>query len=765
VGATLALALVGLSLVVARKPRLPTPQFREATTRWAFGEPLPGAQPFPAELIAALDRSWSERPKDYNARTKHRRADGSPRFTNRLFLAKSPYLRQHAHNPVSWFPWGDEAFELARALKRPVLLSVGYSTCHWCHVMEEESFEDEEIARYLNEHYVFIKVDREERPDVDAVYMSAVQFLTGAGGWPMTVWLTGDRQPYYGGTYFPARDGDRGAKQGFLSLLQQLKAKFDSSANVPEQARQITAAIQSAAAAEPAELPSSDALERAWLSYRERQDREHGGLAGAPKFPSSLPVRLLLRHHHRTGDNEALALASLTLRKMAQGGIYDQVAGGFHRYATDARWLVPHFEKMLYDNSLLVPAYLEGHQATRQEDFARVAREILRYLERDVTSPDGALFSATDADSPALGGGSHEGWFFTWTPGEIDHALGKELGGSARLALGVSERGNFEGRNVLTAAASHPQLVEIRERLYQARRLRPHPLRDEKIIAAWNGLAISALAQASLALADRSYGDRAARAAEFVLTKMRSDGRLSRSFSLGTASAEGYLEDYAFMAQGLVDLFQATGDIRWLAEAIALDEVLAARFADANGGFYRTSAEHEALLVRDKPSYDGAEPSGNSVAALTMLKLYALTGDDRYRRRAWATLRAFGGTLARAPTRMADMLIALDWALEGAKEIAIIVPRSRSEAEPFLDELRGGFLPNRVVVVARQGEDLERQQKLLPWLAHKTAIGDKPTAYVCEQGVCKRPTTDAKTFAEQLVGTHRGKLGKKPAQQ
>jgi len=546
---------------------------------------LPGAPPLPPELLARLHARWAARDPSYKPRTSHLDPDGSPKYTNRLFLETSPYLLQHAHNPVNWYPWGDEAFETARRLSRPVLLSVGYSTCHWCHVMEEESFDNEEIARYINENYVIVKVDREERPDIDAIYMSAVQALTGSGGWPMTVWLTPDRKPFFGGTYFPARDGDRGARVGFLTLLRKLKEAYTSQADkVSETSARLTEAIRQNLAPAPGKkgLPDGRVLEAAAAHYRSRYDSARGGLGGAPKFPSSLPVRFLLRYHRRTQDEEALRMAAQTLEKMAAGGMYDHVGGGFHRYSTDAQWLVPHFEKMLYDNALLAMAYLEGYQATGNEDFARVAREILRYVERDMTSSEGAFYSATDADSATPAGRREEGWFFTWTPEEIRAAIGPERARIVEAYYSVTPAGKFEGRNILHAARPLEEVArelglppekvravveESRELLYTARAKRPPPLRDEKVLAAWNGLMIGAHAQAALVLGDERYAARAARAAEFVLTRMRKDGRLLRSSKDGQARHNGYLDDYAFLIAGLLDLYESTGVPRWLREA------------------------------------------------------------------------------------------------------------------------------------------------------------------------------------------------------
>jgi uncharacterized protein YyaL (SSP411 family) len=731
--------------------------------------PLPGAAPHSKELLEKLEAKWESRASDYEPRTKHLREDGSPKYTNRLFLSSSPYLLQHAHNPVNWYPWGDEAFETAKKLGRPVLLSVGYSTCHWCHVMEEESFEDEEIARYMNEHYIAIKVDREERPDVDAIYMSAVQALTGRGGWPMTVWLTPDREPFYGGTYFPARDGDRGSRVGFLTLLQRIDETYRKRPDdVVQTASSLSARIRQSLSSTPGgdALPGVDALRAAFGHYSRSFDGTHGGMRRAPKFPSSLSTRFLLRYFRRSGDREALDMAILTLAKMAGGGMYDQVGGGFHRYSTDARWLVPHFEKMLYDNALLTLDYLEAYQVTARQDFARVAREILRYVERDMTSPEGAFYSATDADSLTPGGHREEGWFFTWTPEEIDSALGAEQSRVVKAYYAVTNGGNFEGRSILhtprdlddvakelkiTPAQMRTILEAAKQRLYEARARRPAPLRDEKILSAWNGLMISAYARGAFVLEQRRYAEVAARAADFVLTKMRKNGRLLRSYKDGKAEHNAYLDDHAFLTAGLLDLYEVTHDLRWLREAIGLDRVLAKHYEDKEaGGFFMISDDHEKLLAREKPGYDGAEPSGNSVHALNLLRLYELTTDDAYRKRADRTLQAFGGTLDRSPTALSEMLLALDFRTDTPKEIILVTPEKESEAEPFLDRLRASFLPNHVVAVVT-GETQKEHAALVPLVKGKVARGGKATAYVCERQVCDLPTSDPAVFAKQIA--------------
>ncbi len=733
-----------------------------------IANPLPGAiAPSPA-LVEQLRSAWNERPPDYRPRTRHLNADGTPKYTNRLFASSSPYLLQHAHNPVDWYPWGDEAFAAAKRLGRPVLLSVGYSTCHWCHVMEEESFEDEEIARYLNEHYVAIKVDREERPDVDAIYMSAVQTLTGGGGWPMTVWLTPDRQPFYGGTYFPPRDGARGSGAGFLTVLRKVEAAYrEQPDRVAEAATSLAAKIRADLAGAPAsgDLPGPAVLHEAATLYRRGFDERDGGMRRAPKFPSNLPIRFLLRYQRRSGDAESLRMAVLTLEHMSAGGICDQVGGGFHRYSTDAQWLVPHFEKMLYDNALLARAYLEAFQVTGRADFAGVARAILRYVGRDMTSPQGAFYSATDADSLTPSGKREEGYFFTWTPAELTEALGAERARIVAAYYAVTPAGNFEGRSILhtprpldavarelgvPAKRVRAVVEESKDVLYAARAKRPAPLRDDKILAAWNGLMISAYAQAALVLGDEAYASAAARAADFVLTEMRPDGRLRRSHRAGAARHAAYLDDYAFMIAALLDLYEATGTLRWLEQAQALDAVLAAHYEDRAGGYFATSDDHETLLAREKPSYDGAEPSGNSVQALNLQRLHELTGDDRYRQRAERTLRAFGTTLRDAPGALSEMLLAVDYWLDAPKEIVVITRGARTEAEPLLAELRRIFVPNRILVVATEGPSLTAQAALIPLLDGKAARGGKPTAYVCKRRVCALPTLDPAVFARQL---------------
>ncbi|MBB3059888.1 thioredoxin domain-containing protein [Microbulbifer rhizosphaerae] len=730
---------------------------------------LPGAEPQGETLRKDIAAAYRNKGADYRPRTRHLNEDGSARYTNRLFMESSPYLLQHAHNPVNWYPWGEEAFAAAKKLDRPILLSVGYSTCHWCHVMEEESFEDEEIAKAMNEHYIAVKVDREERPDIDAVYMSAVQALTGRGGWPMTVWLTPEGKPFHGDSYIPPRDGDRGARYGYLTLLRQLAEIYHQHPQkVAQSSEGLTRAVKQILAPQTSgELPKAELLQTAVTRYRQVYDPQHGGIEGAPKFPSGLPVRLLLRHYRHSGDEAVLEMATNTLEKMAAGGIHDQVGGGFHRYSTDAQWLVPHFEIMLYDNALLAIAYLEAYQVTGDTLFKTVAEDILRYVKRDMMAPGGAFYSATDADSPTPEGHREEGWFFTWTPAEMDAVLNEEEALLAKSYYQVSEKGNFEGRNILhapeplAAVAGELEipdhrarllLASIREKLYRARAQRPPPIRDEKILSAWNGLMISAFARAGLVLNEPDYTETAKNAAAFLLENLYEDGRLQRSFMDGRARHNGYLEDYAFTIAAMLDLYEASGELHWLQQALALDETLEKLYEDRKqGGFYMTSDDHEKLLAREKPAFDGAEPSGNSAALLNLLRLHEFTTDDRFRQRAEKGLKAFAGSLQTNPMALSEMMQALAFYRDRAKEIIIVTPEGEKDsAAPMLAELRRTFLPNRVLAVVEQGRELARQTKLIPLLEGKKAQAGKATAYVCEQGVCELPVQDSAIFSRQI---------------
>ena len=727
---------------------------------------LPGLEPFPAAVLQQLERALRAKGDGYTPRTRHLFDDGRPHYTNRLILEPSPYLLQHAHNPVNWYPWGEEAFARAQKENKPVFLSIGYSTCHWCHVMERESFEDMAIAEYLNRHYIAVKVDREQRPDVDGLYMTAVQMLSGRGGWPMTVWLTPDRQPFYGGTYFPPRDGMRGQPDGLLSLLTRLQAVYHTQPHqVAEVTHKLTRGLRAAVVpAEPGEQPTRTAVIRAAERFKADFDADYGGFGKAPKFPRSVSLEFLLRYSRRAADPEARDMVATTLEAMAAGGIYDQVGGGFHRYATDRQWRVPHFEKMLYDNALLAVAYLEGYQVTQRPDFARVATEILDYLDREMSAPGGGFYSATDADSAG-----REGRFFTWTLPELAQLLSPTQLQLVRSHYGVTAQGNFAGAHILHMARplttvarelglspdrAQRERQAARDRLYRARQQRSAPHTDTKVMVAWNGLAISAFARGALILNAPRYARRARQAAAFLLTRMQHAGRLRRS-ALGSSSrGDAYLDDYAFLIAGLLDLYETTSELDWLREAIGLQAVQDTHFWDDKaGGYFLTAHDAEPLLAREKPWYDGAEPSGNGVAAHNLLRLAEWTTAPEYRRRAQGCFRAFAAELTQRPAGMPRMLSALDFSLDRPKEIAIVRAVSDDSVAPLLEQLRRRFLPNRVLTIVTQGEELATHQQLVPWLEAKRAINGRVTAYVCERQVCALPTSDPGIFAKQLATT------------
>jgi uncharacterized protein len=711
-----------------------------------------------ADLETRFRDALAAMPAGYVPRTHHL-VDGNPsnpRFINRLIFETSPYLLQHAHNPVNWYPWGDEAFATARRDGKPVFLSIGYSTCHWCHVMEAESFEDLAIAEVMNRDYVCIKVDREERPDVDAVYMSAVQNLTGHGGWPMSVWLNADRDPFMAGTYFPPRAGVRGSRRGFLELMVEIRVTFDREpARVVEAAKSLADAIRESlegrAEAGDGALPDARAIAATVAHFAHNFDETHGGLRRIPKFPSTLPIRLLLRHHEHTVNLRALNMAVLTLEKMAAGGLYDQIGGGFHRYSTDGVWLVPHFEKMLYDNALLVVAYAEAHQVTGRADFARVVREVLDYVLREMTSSFGGFYSATDADSEG-----EEGKFFVWSESEIETLLGKKAEDFKRH-YGVAAVGNYEGHNILHVAEPDEtvwaSLADARQTLYAVRAKRIAPLRDDKILTAWNGLMISGFAIGGRVLNESSYIQSAARAADFVLQSMRHMQGLCRSYKDGKTLAHAFLEDYAFLIQGLLDLYQAGFELRHLVAALDLAEEMERRFSDEDrGGWYSIPHDGEQLLAREKPAYDGAEPSGTSVAILNAARLHGYTGDSRWRSLAERALQSVASVLRTRGPAMTEGLVALDFFIRPTLEIAIVWPQGQGAlAEPLLQVLRRTFVSNRVVVACAEGEDLQRIARVVPFVAGKIAKDGRPTAYVCRYGQCERPTTDPSEFAAQLA--------------
>jgi uncharacterized protein YyaL (SSP411 family) len=680
-------------------------------------------------------------------------------MTNRLAQETSPYLLQHKNNPVDWYPWGEEALEKARAEDKPILLSVGYSACHWCHVMERESFEDEATAEIMNKHFVNIKVDREERPDVDSIYMSAVQAMTRHGGWPMTVFMTPDGAPFYGGTYFPPvpSRGMPSFKQVLLSLADAYANRREEVLASAENVREFLK--ESSTASIPRSEVSEGLLAHAANALAGQIDNRFGGFDGAPKFPQAMNLEVLLRHHKRTGDRAALSGVELTLRQMANGGIYDQLGGGFARYSVDEYWLVPHFEKMLYDNALLARLYLEAYEATGDGFYRRIAEETLDYVMRDMRSPEGGFYSAEDADSEGV-----EGKFYVWTPEEIEATLEPEDAKLAERYWDVTERGNFEGKNILNvprppeAVADEfglsteelwQRILSIRERLFTEREKRVRPGRDEKVLAAWNGLMLRAFALAAGATGREEYLRVAEENAVFLLEKLVVDGRLRRSYKDGQARLNGYLEDYACVADGLVELYEATFETRWLREAASLaDAILGLFWEEAEGAFYDTAADHEELVTRPRDVYDNATPSGNSVAVDVLLKLSVLLEREDYRERAGAVLDNLSGGMVQVPGAFGRLLSALDFYLSTPYEVAIIGEREAPGTKTLLETVYSSYLPNKVV--AGSSENDEEATQLVPLLANRPMRGGRPTAYVCVNYACQSPTTDPAELARQL---------------
>ncbi|MBV9214702.1 MAG: thioredoxin domain-containing protein [Acidobacteria bacterium] len=664
----------------------------------------------------------------------------SQKFTNRLIDETSPYLLQHAHNPVDWYPWGEEAFERAKAEDKPVLVSIGYSACHWCHVMEHESFEDETTAELMNENFINIKVDMEERPDVDQIYMNFVQLTTGRGGWPMNVFLTPDKRPFFGGTYFPPapRYGMPSWPQILISIAEAYRDRreeLDQSANdIVGELRRMSIVEASGGSL------SREMLDNAFTSFDRSFDKVNGGFGGAPKFPQAMSLEFLLRYHTRVGEGRALEMVTRTLDKMALSGIYDQLGGGFHRYATDAIWLIPHFEKMLYDNAQLARVYLHAFQVTGSGFYERIAIETLEYVRREMLDPSGAFYSTQDADSEG-----EEGKFFVWTPDEISEVLGGEATEFCKT-YDITQAGNFEGRNILNLMRRAPTgdapLQEQKYKLRAAREQRAKPGRDEKVLTAWNGLMLAAFADAAGVLGKDSYLEIAKNHADFVLRELCVEGSLLRTWKEGKAKLNGYLEDYANLADGLLVLYSVSGEPRYLTAAREFADKMITEFWDQeNGGFFFTSNDHEELVVRNKDFYDNATPSGNSVAADVLLRLARFTGEEKYERFAIATLRLAASQIRRYPQGFGRALAALEFHLADTKEIAILGESGNDLERAVL----GRYLPFAVVALGR-GSDHE-----VPFLLQqRDKIDGKSTAFVCRDFVCDRPVTDVPALLELI---------------
>ncbi len=690
------------------------------------------------------------------------------KHTNRLADETSPYLLQHAHNPVDWYPWGEEALAKAKAENKPIFLSVGYSACHWCHVMERESFENEDVAAVMNAHFVCIKVDREERPDIDEIYMTAVQAMTGSGGWPMSVWLTPNLKPFYGGTYYPP-DSAYG-RPGFKAVLQHIaKIWVERQDDVHKTAAEMTAHMESLLAGriEGGGDLTPELLTAAADSLAGSFDATDGGFGDAPKFPSAPSIEMLLREHSRTGDESQLHMATFTLDKMALGGIYDHLGGGFARYSVDAQWLVPHFEKMLYDNAQLAIAYVDAWQVTRDPFYRRVVEETLDYILRDMTDEGGGFHCAEDADSEG-----EEGKFYLWAHDEILAELGNDDGAFFCDYYNIEPAGNFSshepyhrGKNILhmsvpmeAFAQAHGEtpkkvlarLEPLRKRLLDLRSKRIRPGLDDKVLTAWNALMISAFCRAHQAFGEERYRAAAVRAAEFILAKMTNEkGELLRTHRKGESRLPAYLEDYSYFIVALVDLYETTFDVKYLKDAERLAGLMMTKFWDAeHRAFYFTSDDHTNLLVRTKPTYDGATPSGSSMAAVGLLRLAKLTDNKAHYDTAIALLKANFPYLSRAPRGYLKMLAAVDFVVYPPKEIAIVGPKSSPATASLLDALRTTYVPNKVVAFMEPSD--ESAGSVVPLLKGKSLVRGSPAAYVCKDFACKLPVTTPTELLEQL---------------
>ncbi|MBI2877255.1 MAG: thioredoxin domain-containing protein [Candidatus Tectomicrobia bacterium] len=688
---------------------------------------------------------------------------------NRLVSEKSPYLLQHAGNPVDWYPWGPEAFEKARQEDKPIFLSIGYSTCHWCHVMEHESFEDTEVARLMNEAFVCIKVDREERPEIDSLYMTVCQMLTGSGGWPLTILMTPDRRPFFAGTYFP-KEG-RFGKMGMLELVPLIREVWATRREeVLNSVQQIGTALQRVSQDAPGEALDESTLRRASQELADRFDARYGGFGKAPKFPNPHSLLFLLRFWKRTGEERSLAMVERTLQAMRQGGIYDQIGLGFHRYATDPQWLVPHFEKMLYDQAMLAMAYIEAYQATGEEGLGRTAQEIFTYVLRDMTAPAGGFYSAEDADSEGV-----EGKFYLWTEEEIRQVLEGEEADLVLQGFNIERAGNFTdeiarrrtGTNILHRTRSlaeiaadrgipeeslRDRLEAARQKLFEVREGRAHPHKDDKILTDWNGLMIAALAKGAQAFEEPRYAEAAQRAVVFLLREMRTPaGRLLHRYRDGQAAVPAYADDYAFLLWGLIELYEASWEADHLRVALDLQRDFLEHFWDErNGGFYLTADDHEELLIRQKEIYDGAIPSGNSVAMLNLLRLGRMTASAELEEKAARMGRAFSGNVNRSPSAYTQLMVAVDFAVGPAHEVVIVGSLQAEETKAMVRALRGHFLPHRVVLLRPAEQESPEIVRLAGFLRDLSSIDGKATAYVCRDYRCERPTTEIEKMLELL---------------
>ena len=694
--------------------------------------------------------------------------DGGEEF-NRLIFSQSPYLLQHARNPVDWYPWGEEAFAKAKKENKPVFMSIGYTTCHWCHVMEHESFEDDEVAALMNKHFICIKVDREERPDIDQIYMAVTQAMTGSGGWPMTIMMTPDKKPFFAGTYFPKRG--RFNRPGMMELLPRINQLWtEKNDQITQDAERISQYLVKMQGDTSGDDLTSQTLAKAFSHFERSFDETHGGFKfGRNKFPTAHNLSFLLRYWKRSENPQALKMVEKTLSEMRKGGIYDHVGLGFHRYSVDAEWKVPHFEKMLYDQAINSIAYLECYQATGKQEYADTAREIFEYVLRDMTAPEGGFYSAEDADSEGV-----EGKFYLWSPAQVRNIVGKDEGNLYCKVYNIIEGGNFQDEATgETPGTSIPllkkslaefakelkldekelkaRLEKSRRKLFLEREKRIHPQKDDKILTDWNGLMIAALAQGAQVLDDQRYADAAKKAADFTLDKLRNkDGRLLKRYRNGNAGLPAHLEDYAYFIWGLNNLYEATFDAKYLQASLAQNEILTKHFWDAKlGGYFMTADDGETLIVRSKDIYDGARPSGNSVMMLNLLRLGRITGNADFEHKAYALGKAFSGRIELGPGQFTFLMQALDFAVGPSFEVVISGEAGKTDTQTMLRKLRKPFVPNKVVLL--RGKEAGAIAKIAPYTESQAMREGKATAYVCQNFACKMPVTDPEKMLDFLL--------------
>ena len=686
---------------------------------------------------------------------------------NRLKDSQSPYLLQHASNPVDWYPWSDVAFKKAKKENKPIFLSIGYSTCHWCHVMEHESFEDSTVASLMNSNFINVKVDREEMPEVDHLYMSVCQAMTGRGGWPLTIIMTPEKKPFFAGTYFP-KEG-RGKTPGMLQLIPSLaNAWKNKQSEIKNSIDKIENYLIEINTSKPGKNWNENIIKTAFSDFSSKFDSDFGGFGRAPKFPSPHNLILLLRYSKIYNDQNALKMVEITLDNMRLGGIFDHIGLGFHRYSTDRRWFLPHFEKMLYDQAMIAMAYLEAYQITKKQKYGNVAEEIFTYVLRDMTDPKGGFYSAEDADSEG-----EEGTFYVWDKAELIEVLGQENGEKFSKIFGFIKGGNFHdeasgqttGKNIpyfpkeldsilnkleMSSENFNNFIEESRKKLFLKREKRIHPLKDDKILTDWNGLMIAALSQGGRILNNPEYTEAAQKSVNFMQKYLRDDnGKLFKRYRLGKSGLSPHIDDYSFMVWGLLDLYENTFEVEHLETAIELTKIMIEDFSDSTGGFYIGSKHAEKLMVRSKDSYDGALPSGNSVAAMNLFRLSKITGDIYWEKLAEKTLRAFTGQAEKSPSGFSHMLTAFIFNLKFPKELVIVAEKNNSEIRDFINSVQNVYSPNKVIILKTKSTS-NKLNKLAPWLKNHEMINNKPTFYLCENFSCKQPTTNIDTILNYL---------------